>query len=273
VTLVNNQCLENGLVALGLRHGSMALILDNELVRTGGMPPIIAVREGSQAWIAGNRIRGGGVAAILVDGTVHIRGNRLDGGGKGGSAVWGWAKAELTVIANDVDGYRNLLNSTGCKVNVADNIVRNFQGTAITVKNPLGPAMIAGNVAISKNPKDKALALDGAQAAPKENVVQEPGAKVDLRTGAEAFWAALQKPAKIELPLRSGTQTIQDGAWKLVVEHGKATTYKLYHMTGDPHKDVAAQFDNHVLRLRGRLERQEAVEFKARIRPEETGKD
>ena len=173
-----------------------------------------------------------------------------------------------------MDGYRNLLSSTGCKITVIDNIVRNFQGTAITIKNPIGPAVVAGNVAISKNPKDKVLAFDGPLGKPKDNVLQEPSDKDELRTGDEKFWAALKKQSKIELPQRTGPQTIEEGSWKLVVEHGKITTYKLYHLTEDPQakKDLAAQMDNHVLRLRGRLERQEAAEYKAMMRKEGAGK-
>ncbi|MBI3824312.1 MAG: right-handed parallel beta-helix repeat-containing protein, partial [Planctomycetes bacterium] len=274
VMLLHNKCLDNNLVAIGLRNASFAYILDNDLARTGGMPPLIAVREGSQALIAGNRLNGGGVAGILVDGTARIRGNRFEGAGKAGSAVWGWDKADLVIIGNRVDGYRNLINSNGNKVTVVDNVIRNFQGAAISVKNPLGQAVIAGNIAISKNPKDKAVAFDGPAGKPKDNVLLEPGDKDDPRTADEAFWATLKKQAKIELPPRTGAQTITEGSWKLVVEHGKTTTYKLYHLADDPQakKDLAAQMDNHVMRLRGRLERQEAADFKALLRKEGAGK-
>lgn len=270
VMLLHNKCIENRLVAIGLRHGAIAYIMDNELVRTGGMPPLVAVREGSQALIAGNTLKGGGVAGIIVDGTARIRGNHMFGGGKSGSAVWGWGKADLTIIGNQVDGYRNLLNSSGNKVTVVDNVIRNFQGAAITVKNPIGSAVVAGNIAISKNPKDKVLAFDGATFKPKDNVLVEPSDKDDPRTGDEAFWAMLKKQAKIALPERIGTQTVTDGGWKLVIEYGKTTTYKLYHLAHDPQatKDVAAQFDTLVLRLRGRLERQEAVKDKTTMRQE-----
>lgn len=270
--LLHNKCLDNRLVAIGLRLGSVATIMDNELARTGGMPPLVAVREDSSALIVGNTLKGGGVAGILVDGTARIRGNQMLGGGKAGSAVWGWGKADLTVIGNQVDGYRNLLNSSGCKVTVVDNVIRNFQGPAITVKNPIGNAVVAGNLAFSKNPKDKAVVFDGPQGKPKENALLEPGDKDDLRTADESFWARLKKQAKIEVPARTGTQTLTEGDWKLVVEHGKTTTYKLYHLPGDPQRDLAAQLDNHVFRMRGRLERQEAVEFKAQSRKEEKGK-
>lgn len=268
VMLLHNKCIENKLVGIGLRHGAVAYIMDNEVVRTGGMPPMIAVREGSQALIGGNTIKGGGVAGIIVDGTARIRGNRFEGTGKNGSAVWGWGKADLTIIGNQVDGYRNLVNSTGNKITVVDNVIKNFQGTAITIKNPIGNAHAHGNVAISKNPKDKAIVFDGGADKRGENVLVAPSDMGDPRTGDEAFWAILKKQAKIELPERIGTQSIEEGDWKLVVEHGKTTKYKLFYLKGDAQKDVAAQFDNHLLRLRGRLERQEAVQDKEIMRKE-----
>jgi hypothetical protein len=270
VMLLHNKCIENRLVAIGLRHGAIAYIMDNELVRTGGMPPMIAVREGSQALIAGNNIKGGGVAGIIVDGAARIRGNRFEGTGKNGSAVWGWGKADLTLIGNQVDGYRNLVNSTGNKITVVDNVIKNFQGAAITIKNPLGTAVAHGNVAISKNPKDKAIVFDGPAGKPKDNVLLEPNDKDDPRTSDDAFWAMLKEKAKIEMPDRTGTQTIEHRGWKLVVEHGKTTTYKLYHLASDPQatKDLAPQLDNHVLRMRGRLERREALADQATMRKE-----
>ncbi len=272
VMLMHNKCLDNSLVAIGLRTGSIAYIMDNVLERTGGMPPLIAVREGSAALIVGNQLKGGGVAGILVDGTARIRGNRMEGGGKSGSAIWGWGKADLTVIGNQVDGYRNLVNSSGCKITVVDNVIRNFQGSAITVKNSIGTAIVAGNTAVSKSPKDKAVMFDGPQGKPKDNVLLDPVTKDDLSTGDEKFWALLKKQTTIELPARTGTQSIEEGAWKLVVEYGKTTTYKLYHLAGDPQKDLAPQLDTHVFRMRGRLERREAGEYKAMMKKEGAGK-
>ncbi len=167
-----HKCLDNGLVAVGLRFGSIAYVIDNELARSNGMPPLIAVRQGSSALIVGKSLKGGGVAGILVDGTARIRGNQMHGSGKSGSAVWGTPKADLTIIGNQIDGYRNLLNSSGCKVTVVDNVICNFQGTAITVKNPIGAAVVASNTAISKKPKDKAVAFDGPRGKQKDSATR-----------------------------------------------------------------------------------------------------
>ncbi|MFN7844763.1 MAG: hypothetical protein ACK5N9_23835, partial [Pirellula sp.] len=67
------------------------MIIDNQLSRSGGVPPIIAVKDGSNATICDNRITGGGVAAVLVQGTATISGNKFTGkGAKQGNAVWVW---------------------------------------------------------------------------------------------------------------------------------------------------------------------------------------
>jgi hypothetical protein len=52
------------------------------------MPPIIAVKDGSTATIRENRIKGGGVAAVLVQGKATISGNNFTGTGeKQGNAI------------------------------------------------------------------------------------------------------------------------------------------------------------------------------------------
>ena len=53
-------------VAIGGTHGSQAKISGNRLIGTGGVTPIIAVKNDSDVTIENNEINGGGVAAILV---------------------------------------------------------------------------------------------------------------------------------------------------------------------------------------------------------------
>lgn len=76
-TLTKNKLNHNKLVAIGLSGGSQAVIMDNELTREGGTPPMIAVLANSQATIEGNTIHGGGMACIVVKGTATITGNRF----------------------------------------------------------------------------------------------------------------------------------------------------------------------------------------------------
>ena len=60
--IIENKCIENKTVAIGVRNASNAYVAKNELVRTGGMPPMIAIREDSSAVVIDNTIKGGGVA-------------------------------------------------------------------------------------------------------------------------------------------------------------------------------------------------------------------
>ena len=56
VTILRNKCIENKLVAIGVIQKSSATIIDNQLKRTGGVPPIVAVKDGSSALLKKNNI-------------------------------------------------------------------------------------------------------------------------------------------------------------------------------------------------------------------------
>lgn len=221
VAILNNRCTENGKVAVGLRQQTIAHVAGNELVRTGGKPPMIAVGEESKAVIAGNTIRGGGVCGILVEGSARILGNRMEGNGdKSGSAVWALAKSDVTQAGNRADRYRNLI----------------------------------------------------------QNDRKEAGKEEDPQAAASRFWAVQPDQWKAEwLPPEQAISptSVQEGSWKLVVvnDHGK-TIYQLFNLAGDPQekKDLSAQMDHRVFRLRGLLERREAGAFKNKVRGESPGK-
>lgn len=101
-----NRCRENNLVAIGVTQGSSALINENQLSRTGGVPPIIAVKDDSIASIHGNQISGGGVAALLIQGRATATGNAFIGlNEKQGKAIWIWEGATATVTDNSFTGY------------------------------------------------------------------------------------------------------------------------------------------------------------------------
>ena len=104
--LRGNVCRDNKLVAIGVTEGSNAVIVDNELSRVGGVPPLIAVKDQSTAVIADNRISGGGVAAVLIQGQATIRGNTFTSRQpKQGPAVWVWSQSTAIIADNKVDGY------------------------------------------------------------------------------------------------------------------------------------------------------------------------
>ncbi|WP_395715986.1 right-handed parallel beta-helix repeat-containing protein [Prosthecobacter sp.] len=110
--LLENRLIDNKLVAIGVTGGSSAMIRDNELVREGGAPPMIAVLDQSKASILGNTIRGGGVAAILVKGTAEIRDNRFIGGSpRATNAIWAPSGAVVRLANNHVELWKHELNA------------------------------------------------------------------------------------------------------------------------------------------------------------------
>lgn len=168
-----NKCLGNKLVAIGVTEESTATITENELSRTGGQPPIIAVKDGSTASIRENRISGGGVAAVLVQGKATISGNTFTGiGEKQGNAVWVWENSTATISDNTFDGYKSAVNATKATVVVTGNTIKQFQGTAITVKDSQKPAHVYGNTATSTDPKAKAVDVQGPSGVVADNTVK-----------------------------------------------------------------------------------------------------
>ncbi len=104
-TLIENTCLENRLVAVGIPNGGEAFLQDNTLVRTDGMPPIVAILGDSKAVLTGNTIRGGGVAGILLEGRLEAIDNVLEGQGKG-AGILARENSEATLSGNRISGYR-----------------------------------------------------------------------------------------------------------------------------------------------------------------------
>jgi len=169
-----NKCHNNTLVAIGVTEDSAAIIMRNELSRTGGVPPIIAVKDGSTATIQNNRISGGGVAAVLVQGTATVSENTFIGvGDKQGNAVWVWENSTATISDNSFDGYRAAVNATQASVVVTGNSIRQFQGAAIVVKNSQKPARIHGNRATTADPKAKIVDVQGPSGVVEENTLEK----------------------------------------------------------------------------------------------------
>lgn len=173
-TIQQNKSIDNKLVAIGVTEGSKATITDNEVARTGGMPPIIAVKDGSTATIRDNRIKGGGVAAVLVQGKATLSGNTFTGiGEKQGNAIWVWENSTAAITDNSFDGYRAAVNATKATVIVTGNTIKQFQGTAIIVKDSQKPAHVYGNTATSTDPKAKVADVQGPSGIVEENVLKK----------------------------------------------------------------------------------------------------
>lgn len=178
--ILDNKCVENKLVAIGVRNGSTAHIAENLLVRTGGMPPMIAIRENSTAVVRNNTIRGGGVAGVMVQGTATIDGNQFEGNGprRGGPpnfAVWVHAGADVTVNNNRADRWRHsLFASAARRVRATGNTTSNFIGKAIVVNKSELPAHVFGNTALSDDAKDVAAEVGEPKGVVADNNRKSP---------------------------------------------------------------------------------------------------
>lgn len=168
-----NNCHDNSQVAIGITEGSTAIITKNELARTGGVPPIIAVRDDSTVTIRDNRISGGGVAAVLVQGTATISGNTFTATEeKQGNAIWIWEGSSATVSDNTFDGYRAAVNAAKATVIIKDNKISRFQGAAIFVKYSPKPVYVFGNTGVSIDPKAKIVDVQGSTGTIERNVLK-----------------------------------------------------------------------------------------------------
>lgn len=106
--LVRNTCEGNKLVAIGLPKDGKAIIVENLLSRVGGIPPLVAIRGGSHAILHRNRLEGGGVAGILVEGGAILSGNRIAGrNDKFGQGVWLWKGSKVLAEDNTSEGFKN----------------------------------------------------------------------------------------------------------------------------------------------------------------------
>lgn len=278
--IVGNRCLENRLVAIGLPDGATGYIHGNELLRTGGgAPPLVAVKGGSIGMVSHNRISGGGVAGVLAHGNVDVIGNRFQGQGPGqGSAVWVWKESTVTVANNRVQGYRNTVNASGSQVTATNNITREFEGPSIIVRKSSAPAHVYGNLAISNNPQDTAVDVEGALGAANANTLKKTAEVEESQDPNPPIWPLLARDANGDAfhPLaNSGRQVvIQDGPWKLVATYGPATTYALFNSEDDPQNknDLSVRLEQITFRHRGLLEKQEGLEYQAEMRGNGPGK-
>ncbi len=165
-----NKCIDNKLVAIGVTEESTATIIDNEVSRTGGAPPLIAVKDGSTATIRENRISGGGVAAVLVQGKATVCGNTFVGiGAKQGNAVWVWENSTATISDNSCDGYKAAVVATKATVIISGNNIKQFQGTAIIVKDSQTPAHVYGNMATTADRNAKVADVQGPSGIVEDN--------------------------------------------------------------------------------------------------------
>lgn len=171
----DNRFLGNALVAVGVRNGSTLEAVGNRLERAGGMPPLMAALENSRVTLKGNKLVGGGVAGLLLQGSAVLEGNEFLGSGprKGGPpnfGVWVREGSELTFSDNQVSGWRHAVFADKAKALTASgNEVRRFHGAALVVRNTATPAEVTENRAYSATPGSQVLQLTGDKGKVENN--------------------------------------------------------------------------------------------------------
>lgn len=176
VTVRGNVCEGNRLVAIGVTAGSTAWIEGNKLSREGGMPPLVAIRGGSQATLRDNELIGGGVAGVLVEGQAVLEGNVLKAQTPGrGTAVWVWPQSSATLSSNRVEGFAVAVRANKSQLRIVDNQFRGCAGTAITIQEATNPPHVFGNVLISSAVKAQVVEIrSGPSGIVADNEVRPP---------------------------------------------------------------------------------------------------
>jgi len=178
-TLTGNRVVDNGLVAVGIHRGWKVGLTGNEFSRQGGLPPIIMVFEGAEATLVDNKIRGGGVAGLRVEGRVMARGNDFIGtsfrkGGPPNFAIWALAGSQMAMSGNQVSGWRHALRAREAEVSASGNKVSQFHQAAFVIDKPSGSIHVQGNLVVASDPSDQILLLDGKQEKGKDNRLVAP---------------------------------------------------------------------------------------------------
>lgn len=174
--IVDNRCIENKLVALGLPDAATAVVVGNHFERTGGMPPLLAVLGTSRAQLVDNTLRGGGVAGVLVAGQVAMSGNTLTGESRG-SGVWVRPGARLASHGDRIESYGTAVNAAEASVSIEDAHVSGSKAAAIVIRKPASPALVRGTTIETDRPLDEALVVDDPRGVVEENETVPPDAR------------------------------------------------------------------------------------------------
>ena len=191
--IVDNRCVENKQVAIGVVQGSNAYIVRNVLERTGGMPPMVAIRDDSSALLVDNTLTGGGVAGVLVQGTATILDNHFKGNGprRGPGppnfGVWIQAGSTVTFCGNRTERWRHALFASGAKrVYAIGNTAVRFLGRAIVVEKSELPSRVFDNVAMPDSKKENSTRVDDSQGVETKDR-KEHGDEKSARAKEEAL--------------------------------------------------------------------------------------
>ncbi|MEN8773450.1 MAG: right-handed parallel beta-helix repeat-containing protein [Akkermansiaceae bacterium] len=113
-SVIENTCRENRLVAVGIPNDGEAFLEGNTLERTGGMPPIIAILNDSNAVLVNNTIKGGGIAGVMLSGRLEAIDNTIEGQ-NGAHGILARENSEATLSGNIINGYRKKVSNQGAQ--------------------------------------------------------------------------------------------------------------------------------------------------------------
>ncbi|QDU73098.1 hypothetical protein Pan97_00650 [Bremerella volcania] len=149
-TLARNKILENRQVAIGIHGGWQVELIENEIERTGGMPPLVMIFAGSKVDLSGNTFQGGGVAAIRVAGEARIENNRLVAtelrkAGPPSFGIWALPDATVQAYGNTFENWRHAIFASQAHVSAVDNQVKSFHQAAFVIEDAKSTATVMGN--------------------------------------------------------------------------------------------------------------------------------
>ena len=176
--VVRNRVVDNEKVAVGIHAGWNVQLLDNELSRPEGLPPIVMVFQRAEATFSGNRFRGSGVAAIRTEGKVRVMNNRFEceslrTGGPPQFAVWGLPGSDITFNNNFVKSWRHALVADKTTVTASNNHVENYGSIAIKIDQPTDKPIAFGNRFFSEHDRT-GVVVTGGEAILSDNRIEAP---------------------------------------------------------------------------------------------------
>ncbi|MFN3150611.1 nitrous oxide reductase family maturation protein NosD [Bremerella sp.] len=168
VTLVRNKLIENKQVAIGIHGGWQAEVIENEIKRTGGMPPLVMIFAGSTVDLTGNTFQGGGVAAVRIAGEARIENNHLTATelrkvGPPSFGIWALPDATVQSYGNTFENWRHAISASQANVSAVNNKVKAFHQTAFMIQDPKGSTAVMNNQVTTGDANAKIVLVKGGE--------------------------------------------------------------------------------------------------------------
>ncbi len=169
-TLSGNKIVDNRQVAVGIHGGWQAELIENEIRRSGGMPPLVMIFAGSTVDLHANTLTGGGVAAVRIAGEARIENNQLvatelRNGGPPSFGIWALPGATVQAYHNTFENWRNAISASDASVAAVGNQVTNFHQAAIVIQDAKETTAVMGNRAITGDADATVVLVKGNEAS------------------------------------------------------------------------------------------------------------